>query len=125
MRLDRFVLSLSAVTFTAIGLAFLVAPVALAALVDVRLPTDRAVVELTTLYGGLEIGIGAALFVCSRRDAWVAPGLVVSAAALGAAALVRAAQIVRLEAYDGTLLALLLAEAVGAAASAWALRRAR
>lgn len=121
MNPDRLVLLVASAVFAGFGVAFVVAPAPLAALVDIHLATPRALVEFSTVYGGLELGVAAALYACSRRDAFVKPGLLLSFLALTGVVVVRAVGML-MHGVDTTLLALAVPEAIGAAASFWGLR---
>jgi hypothetical protein len=57
----RLVLALSALPFAGIGLAFLLAPAALAAHVDVSLGSPTADHDVRAVYGGLQLGCAALL----------------------------------------------------------------
>jgi hypothetical protein len=59
----RVVLALSALPFAGIGVAFLVAPVALAAHVDLSLGSATADHDVRAVYGGLQLG-------CATLLAW-------------------------------------------------------
>lgn len=72
----RVVLWLDALAFLGFGVAFLVAPVAMAAFVELGAESPIARVEVRAMYGGLELGIGAFLLACALRPSWTMPGLV-------------------------------------------------
>jgi hypothetical protein len=57
----RLVLALSALPFAGIGLAFLLAPAALAARVDLSLGSATADHDVRAVYGGLQLGCAALL----------------------------------------------------------------
>jgi hypothetical protein len=57
----RLVLALSALPFAGLGLAFLLAPAALAAQVDVALGSATADHDVRAVYGGLQLGCAALL----------------------------------------------------------------
>lgn len=121
-RIARWVLVATALVFASFGVAFMIAPMGIAREVDITLGSSRAVVELVTFYGGLELGIAVAIFLCSRRQEWLRPGLVIGVASLGSAALVRAGAMLATATADGLLFTLLIAEVSGALINAWALR---
>ena len=100
------------------------APTALAAAVDIKLQTPRAVVELATVYGGLELGLGVALISLSRSDKRVKTALFIAFCTLLGVAVVRGVGML-IHGSDTTLLALLAPEAMGAAACGWAWRTSR
>ncbi len=59
--LARAILALHALTFLGLGIAFLVAPTEMAAIVDLEATTTLARNDLRAIYGGMELGIGALL----------------------------------------------------------------
>jgi hypothetical protein len=69
MSWPRVVLLLSALPFALVGLAFLVAPVDMAALVDLEAIGAIADNDLRGVYGGLSLGCAALLAWCSANDA--------------------------------------------------------
>lgn len=71
----RLVLFGSALAFAGIGVAFLIAPDAMAAHVGVSLSGATADNDVRAVYGGLQIGVGAFLAICGLRPDWHAPGL--------------------------------------------------
>ncbi|MFP6630073.1 MAG: DUF4345 domain-containing protein [Myxococcota bacterium] len=73
--LARLLLRASALAFTGIGGAFLVAPSAMGRFVDVSLIGATADNDVRAVYGGLQIGLGVLLWTASRRDEWLRPGL--------------------------------------------------
>lgn len=124
MRVARAVLWLSVLAFGGFGLAFSVAPSFMAGLVDVRLPTPTARIDVVATYGGLELGVAAFLLLCLRRDDWVRPGLLASGLCLSGLALARAAGIALARGeVDAILYALLALEIPGIAACFWAARQ--
>ena len=79
MRLAKALLFLGALVLAVVGIGFLAVPVQWAAIVDIQLPTATARTDLRATYGGFDLAVGIYLWLCSRRDDWVMPGL----AALG------------------------------------------
>jgi hypothetical protein len=94
VNLPSVFLLLSALTFAAFGVAFLVAPVAMIGLVELGASSPTARAEVRAMYGGLELGIAAFLFACLARRERVAAGLLCSTIALAGLALARGASIV-------------------------------
>ena len=123
MRFDRAVVWLSMVTFGGFGAAFTVAPSAMAAIVDIELPTGTALAEFRATYGGFELGIAAFLAWCVRDDRRLRAGLMVTALSLAGFAAARLLSV----ALDGPVRSvtyLLLAAELGGATIAFiALRR--
>ena len=73
--LTRLLLLASGAAFVGIGAAFLLAPGALAAVVDLSLHGASADSDVRAVYGGLQIACGGLLWAASRRDAWLRTGL--------------------------------------------------
>jgi hypothetical protein len=82
MTLAKVLLRLGALVMAIVGIGFLAVPVDWAAIVDIQLPTATARTDLRATYGGFDLAIGVYLWLCSRREDWIRPGLV----ALGLAA---------------------------------------
>ena len=70
-----FVLVLAALGFLGFGAWLLVDPVGGLAGVGIAGTTAAGVVELRAFYGGLEVGLGLFLLLCSARPDWRVPGL--------------------------------------------------
>lgn len=85
----RGALVLLALTFVGFGLAFAIAPVAMATLVELEVPTATARTDVRAVYGGLELGLGAFLLWCARRRESVRTGLIAALLAFAALAGVR------------------------------------
>jgi hypothetical protein len=84
-----FVLGLTGVGFLGFGAAFALAPDAMAAMTDLRLSTPTARADFAATYGGFQLGFGAFLLLCLRREDWVPAGLWGGLLALGGFAAVR------------------------------------
>lgn len=117
----RSLLALAAVVYAAFGLAFALAPVGMAALVQIALPTPTARADFAATYGGLELGLAAFLAVCLRQGA-LAPGLLAAGCGLAGLGAVRLAYLLH-GGGSGLLWALFVAEAAGAGLAFWAARR--
>ena len=87
--LPKVVLILSAVPFAGIGLAFLVAPGAMATLVGITLADATSVADIRAVYGGLQLGCAAFLGYAATRNAWVQPALALQIATFGGLCLAR------------------------------------
>lgn len=75
--MERFattVLGLAGLGFLGFGVAIVAAPATVLSPVGVS-ATAAGWVELRAFYGGLELGLGAALLACAARAAWRRPGL--------------------------------------------------
>ncbi len=124
MGFARIVLFFSAVAYAAVGVPFLLAPEAMAALVDVSLASTTADNDVRAVYGGANLGFAAFLLLALRR-AWIEPALWLVMLSMGGLALARV--------FAWTLhglptpigLALHAAEIVGAVAAWAALRTTR
>lgn len=72
--LARAIVALNALTFIGLGIAFLIAPTEMAAIVDLEGTSNLARNDLRAVYGGLELGIGA-LLLAKLLDGELAPAL--------------------------------------------------
>ncbi|HMR06493.1 MAG TPA: DUF4345 domain-containing protein [Polyangiaceae bacterium] len=120
-RVARGVLVLCGLAFLAVGIAFLVTPVSMAAHVGITLDAVSSKSDLRAVYGGLDAGLGLFFLACAGRRSWVAPGLF--AAMLCFVGLV-AGRItsLTLDGAPGALVFLLFgSELLGAVGSAWGL----
>jgi hypothetical protein len=79
MTFARVVLGLSVLTYAGFGAAFLIAPVTMAAYVEIELPAPSAVVDVRATYGGFELGLAAFLAWCLAAPERVRTGLLASA----------------------------------------------
>ena len=75
MALAKVLLRLGALVMAIVGIGFLAVPVEWAAIVDIRLPTATARTDLRATYGGFDLAVGVYLWLCSRREDWIRPGL--------------------------------------------------
>jgi hypothetical protein len=88
--MPRAVLAAAALLFAAFGTAFCLAPHRLAAMVDIPLATNTAVVDFIATYGGFELGFSIFLFTCLARPERVRLGLLASGWAVAGFAVSRA-----------------------------------
>ena len=123
MQASRVVLWISLLGFAAFGLAFTIFPTEMAALVEVELPTDTARTDFVATYGGLELGVAAFLWVCTRRDERLHLGLVASALALAGFGVTRLGGILASQRTEPVQYVFLGIELFGVVLSYWALRR--
>ncbi len=72
----RVVVLLSAVPFAGIGLAFLVSPEGMVALIGLSLRDATAQADIRAVYGGLQLGRAGFLAYCVFYSSFVRPGLV-------------------------------------------------
>lgn len=124
MQIPRAILWVAVVGFGGFGLAFAAFPDAMAALVDIQLPTDTARADFIAIYGGLELGLAAFFWMCIRHDDRVRVGLLASGYALTGFGGARLIGILRADDPRPILIVLLLIELPGAALSFWGARRA-
>ena len=82
MSWPRVVLVLTSIGFLGFGIAYTMWPLPMARLTDIPLPTPTARIDFAATYGGVQIGFGLFLFVCSRRLGWIEPGLWAATAVL-------------------------------------------
>ncbi len=117
-RLPLIVLLLNAGLFLVLGVLSVADIEGLLAAADVTLTSAKARIELRTLYGGLELGVGA--FLCWRKDR-VDLGLWLCLLAYVGLAAVRVGGMLVDGSAASPLLALLITEVVAAALAAWGL----
>ena len=98
MSSERAYLWIAGVSFVAFGIAYLVAPVRMAALTELSVPTATAVIDIQGYFGGQLLGIGALVVLGAMRSRYAVAALLVIAASLGGTGLGR---LVGLAAADG------------------------
>ncbi len=77
MQLGRVILIISGLIFLGFGLAFLLRPAESANWVGITgLKGAAGVTEIRTVYGGLQVGVGAFLLICALPRMMITPGLV-------------------------------------------------
>jgi hypothetical protein len=118
----RLVLRLAALPFAALGLAFLLAPASWAARVGVALDGATADHDVRAVYGGLQLGCAALLWLGAARPEHVRPALVAQMLLYGGLAAGRAVGWLVAGAPSALGVALHAGELVGFAAAALALR---
>jgi hypothetical protein len=121
--LGRSVLVIAGLMYVGFGVAFLLAPAELGALVHLSAEHPVARTELRAFYGGLEIGLGLFLLICVARRPWQAPGLLVTALVCGGTAAARVVGLLLDHSAGRTVLIILLVEVVVAAAAFLGLAR--
>lgn len=89
MLLARVVLLLSALPFAGVGLCFLVAPIAMAALVGVTLTGATADNDVRAVYGGLQLGCAVFLALCAFVPGWQRAGVAAQLCSFGGLAAAR------------------------------------
>ena len=122
MSLARAILWLNAIGFIGFGAAFALSPQAMAALVDIALPTPTARIDFSATYGGFELGVGGFLVACARRRDWVEPGLWAGAAALAGFAVIRLLTLFTAGGATTPIYVALALEISGLALNLWGLR---
>ncbi len=126
MSAPRIVLGLSAVGFLGFGAAFAIRPEAMAALIEIGLPTATARADFAATYGGFELGFGAFLLLCARRPGWLEIGLYAAMLALAGFAAIRLSNLVAIEEPVRPVIYFGLAlEIGGVLLNGWALQRVR
>lgn len=120
----RLVLAAAAVLFAAFGLLFAAAPRWTAAVVDITLPTNTAVIDFIATYGGFEIGFAVFLFKCLARPDRVRLGLVASGCAVAGFAVARAIGLLTFGGAKPVMYGALAFETVCAGVAFFAARRA-
>jgi len=83
MKLAKFSLFITALTFLGIGFFCLLAPVEMSALVDIQLPTSTAISDFRANYGGCIIGIGIFYVYCYIDADYIRLGLILRALSFG------------------------------------------
>ena len=83
MNRSSLYLTVSSLGFLAFGLAYLVAPEAIAARFDITLGSPTAVADFRAAYGGMTAGIGVVLGIARRRREWRELGVLASVVASG------------------------------------------
>ena len=73
--LNRIYLAVNLLVYGAYAVGFLVAPVTLAALTEIQLPTATAIADLRAIYSGLSFAIAVVLMRGLRNAQWEAPAL--------------------------------------------------
>jgi hypothetical protein len=116
-------LLISAMTFAGFGVAFALFPRAMAALVDIQLPSDTAATDFIATYGGFELGFAVFLLTCVRRDERVGIGLWASGYAVAGFAIARGASILWFGDVKPVLYRVLVFEASAALVAFWAARQ--
>lgn len=105
------------------GIAYLVAPVELAAATQTTLESSTAVIEVRGFYGGQMIGLGIFMLLGLQRAEFTRPALVLAAASLGGTGAGRVVGMVADGVAPGIMLALLGVELGCAAVALWLARR--
>ena len=83
MTFARVILTLFALLFIGLGVAFLLFPVSWASTVGFELQGTLAVNEIRTFYGGLELGIGGFLLFAAFTRSLLRAGVIVQVALFG------------------------------------------
>ncbi len=83
MKLAKFSLFITAITFLGIGFFCLLAPIETSSLVDIQLSTASAITDFRANYGGCIIGVGIFYFVCYFNPDYIRLGLILQALSFG------------------------------------------
>lgn len=75
MKPARIILYIFGAGFVAFGLMGLLLPESLVALIDIELNSVQARTEITAMYGGMQIGIGAFLLMAALNETWIRPAM--------------------------------------------------
>jgi len=121
----KIVLAVSALMFLGFGIAFLLAPAELGALVQLKADNPVARTELRAFYGGMEIGLALFQMCCVFKAAWTAPGLLVAGLAFGCTAGARIFGLIVDQSTNNTMLMILVVEVIFAVAAFVALAKTR
>jgi len=89
MKLARFVLLFTAVSFIGYGLACLFMPNMVGTLSGLGLQMVSGRTEIHAMYGGLQTGLGLFFLLCGLHREWVRPGIVAIVLIMGGLALGR------------------------------------
>jgi hypothetical protein len=119
------VLAATGAVFLALGLAFLVDPERMAAIVGIVARHPKPSTEVRAMYGGLEIGLGSFFLVASVRLRWIRAALAAQSLVLGSLCLGRLIGMALTNPSDRTMLSFALFEATGALIGLLAFRRAK
>jgi len=121
----RLFLCASGLLSVAIGLAYLVAPAAMAAVTQLDLASPTALIEIRGFYGGQLVGLGAFILLGAWRRAFAAPALLLLAATLGGTALGRVVGMLAAGSVPRVMLGLLAVEVAATLAALLLFARAR
>ena len=113
----KLVLIADALAFIGFGAAFVVAPKQLFEPLGIALTTSAAEIEIRSIYGGLELGLGFYVLWALRDRARLRQALVMAGLALGTLAVVRAVAMLVAGDFHPVILALWATEVVGALAN--------
>ena len=89
MKLARFVLLFTAVSFIGYGLACLLVPNMVGNISGLGMQTVSGRTEIHAMYGGLQTGLGLYFLLCGLHREWVRPGVVALILVMGGLALAR------------------------------------
>jgi hypothetical protein len=112
MKVARVLLFTMAVAFLAFGIAYAVWPDAMVKDVGLHLG-ESGRIDLRSVYGGMQVGIGAFLIYCAVAERRVRTGLVASLAMLGGLAGTRAIGMIQTGVTSNVMWSLLAVEAIG------------
>jgi len=125
MTFPRVVLGLTGAVFVTLGLGFLVAPEGLLGLMKIQVSPERALTEVRAMYGGLELGLGVFFIVAVFRERWIRAALGAQFLILGGMGSTRFLAMLFSGRTDRLMLALAVAELIGAVLGIGAFGQAR
>jgi hypothetical protein len=114
----RLVLALIAATYAVFGFISMFSPSEMAAMLGITFLSDAARTDFRAMYGGLEIGVGAFLFICALRREYVRVGLFAAACVLVAMATSRTVGLV-LDGFAFVQFVVVMVEWAGGLAATW------
>ncbi len=120
--ITRVVLQVAGLISVAFGVAYLVAPVAMARITGVEIPTALGMIDVRGFYGGQLAGLGVLLLYLSANAVRAHYGLLVLAATLGGTALGRLIGFLTSFEFPLVMVVAFVAEALTAAAALWLVR---
>ena len=107
----------------AFGVAYLIAPVPMAALAGLDLPTSLALIEVRGFYGGQLVGLGGFILLGVSKPRFVVPGLLLTALSLGGTAFGRIVGILAAGSLPPMIIAALILEIAGSGVAVLLLNR--
>jgi uncharacterized protein DUF4345 len=123
MKFARGLLFSSSLVFVGVGAGFLLIPARYAHILEISLPTAMARLDVRATYGGLELGVGIFLILCTVRRKWIRPGLWALALATGGFAAGRLVGLVAEGTISSFMLSFLVLELVVTLLAVFLLRR--
>lgn len=117
--MSRAVLTLLGLAMMGLGLAALLRPVEMAAIVELPLPSAASRVDVRAMYGGLVMGLATFLLVCATRTSLLRIGSTAAACVFSGAALARAFGLIVEGTGQPLMLIVTMLEAMAAGLATW------